>query len=523
MVPDVTLKEGETTVVPNHITMAPLVRKVIDAQREAGAESESWKGKKFNTVTVSGLPLTLHEGRMVIPAGAKALKHVFLQLAHDENAHYRGAERTIWALQNHAHVYWPYMRNEVQLYIDSCTRCQFVKQPHGQPDGGQLHPTQPKYIHATWYADLKGVMPHDTGYILLVVEAYSRVVKLRYLPTNTAKEVLEELEEIALSFGTYPDVLRTDGGQPFDSEAYRSWCSGYGITPIKGLAGHSRGQAMVESRFKGIADAIMATLGGKADTQWYRPPHLARLESIINATVVEPLGGSPMWVLTGREPRTLLSAATDWSNPSFGKDVLGFHGMTFNDYCNVVASHHDNILRIQQRVGIATTLAQSITKQRWDRDHQPTDFKPNDWVLLHRVAPNRLKAHFTGPYIIKSIVGDGNSAMVTHVFTPDTVEGPIHVARLIHFNNSRTSLLELSDFLNEEGQATVEAVEDHRQTADGSYEFCIRWYKVPVPTWVPGHQVTKVRLVQQYCATLGLPAHHKAPAQPPIRGRARKP
>lgn len=519
------LKEGETptmATVPHHITMAPLVRKVIEAQQTAVAERETWKGRKFNTVHIDGLPLVLHEGRMVIPSEAKTLKQVLLQLAHDDSAHYRGAERTLWALQNHAHVYWHYMRSEVQLYVDTCARCQFVKQPHGQPDGGQLHPTQPKHVHATWYVDLKGVMPHDTGYILMAVEAYSRVVKLRYLPNNTAKEVLEELEEVGLSFGTYPDAIRSDGGQPFESEAYKTWCGKYGITPITGLAGHSRGQAMVESRFKGLADALMASLGGKADTQWFKPPHLARLEAIMNSTIVEPLGGSPMWILTGREPRTLLSAATDWSNPAFGKDVIGFDGMDFNTYCNIIASHHDNILRIQQRAGISTTLAQAMTKQRWDKTHAPTDFKPDQWVLMHRVAPNRLKAHFVGPYIIKSMVGDGNSAMVSHVFTPDTIEGPVHVARLIHFNQTRTTLLDLSDFLNEEGQNTVEAVEDHRQTTDGSYEFLIRWYKIPMPTWVQGYLLNKVRLLQQYSTANALPAHHKAPAQQPTSGRARK-
>jgi hypothetical protein len=76
---------------------------------------------------------------------------------------------------------------------------------------------------------------------------------------------------------------------------------------------------------------------------------------------------------------------------------------------------------------------------------------------------------------------------------------------------------------NEEGQNTVEAVEEHKQTADGSYEFLIRWYKIPVPTWVQGHLLNKVRLVQQYCAANGLMAHHKAPAPAPTSGKARKP
>jgi transposase InsO family protein len=144
-----------------------------------------------------------------------------------------------------------------------------------------------------------------------VVEAFSRVVKLRYLPSANTKEVCEELMEVILSFGNRPQVMRTDGGPPFDANEFKEWCREQGIEPIKGLSGHSRGQGMVETRFKGIAEALRASLGGKAPTAWFKGDTLARLEGIINSTYVESIGGSPWWVLNGLEPHTPLSARTD--------------------------------------------------------------------------------------------------------------------------------------------------------------------------------------------------------------------
>jgi len=79
-------------------------------------------------------------------------------------------------------------------------------------------------VHHTWYADLKGPTPYGTGYLMAVVESVTRMVKLRYLRNGTAAEVIEELEEAIISFGTRPAVLRSDGGSPFDSADYKAFC-----------------------------------------------------------------------------------------------------------------------------------------------------------------------------------------------------------------------------------------------------------------------------------------------------------
>jgi hypothetical protein len=93
--------------------------------------------------------------------------------------------------------------------------------------------------------------------------------------------------------------------------------------------------------------------------------------------------------------------------------------------------------------------------------------------------------HFTGPYRIDSMSDDGNFASVTHFLDKDTVLPPVHVSRLLHFDGSRTSRADLVDYQLEPGSYVVDGVIEHRQLADGSHEFHIRWQGTPITTWLP--------------------------------------
>ena len=402
------------------------------------------------------------------------------------------------------------MAQDVDEYVASCFRCQFAKAAtHGTAQRGELTPTLAPHVHHTWYADLKGPLPHGTGYILVVVEALTRFVKLRYLPDATARQVCEELEEAIISFGTRPVVLRTDGGPPFDSDEYRAFCEREGITPVLGAPHHSQGQGLVETRLRGIAGAIMATLGHKAPRTWFEGPLLGRLEGVINATFVQPLGGSPYWAMHGREPRTRASAAVDWTSQTFGEQVMGVEGATLNDLNEVLAAHHAAIDAVQGRVSLASSLAQALTKRSWDAARRRGATRVGDWVLVHVAAPNRLLPHFTGPYRVVSVTPDGNFVRARHFLSraPEgTGDGPFHVSRLLDFDMSRATNVELADFQLDAGSEIVDAVSDHRVLGDGTTEFLIHWLGNPVPSWCASQGLRKVLKVIVYCATRGLPA-----------------
>ena len=243
------------TVVPGHLPMAAMTAKIVKEQEQAGSEERaSWTGPRFSRAQVGGREMVLYDNRLLVPQGAQALKEVLMRMAHDDDQHLRASGRTLQALRMQCRVHWVGMQADVEKYVAACFRCQFAKAPHKTALRGALNPTLAPYVHHTWYTDIKGPMPYGTGYIMVVVEALTRVCKLRYLPRITAKEVNEELLEAFISFGTRPVVIRSDNGQPFDSTEYRAFCAAEGCTPVLGVPYHSQGQGMVETRIRGLAE-----------------------------------------------------------------------------------------------------------------------------------------------------------------------------------------------------------------------------------------------------------------------------
>jgi hypothetical protein len=249
---------ADETVVPGHLAIAPLLREIIDSQAKASAaERAEWTAAKnhsgssrYSTATLDGHTIHLIDGRAIVPRGDKGLKEHLLHMAHERACHYTGAERTLISLRDQAKVHWINIDAETAEYVKSCARCQFVKTPP-PPAQGTISPTLPPEVHHTWYADFKGPLPHDTGYILIVVEAITRFVKLRYLPKINAKEAIEEFDQVITSFGTAPVVLRTDAGAPFNSKEFQTYCAAEGIKHVVGIPDHSQGQGKVETAIKG--------------------------------------------------------------------------------------------------------------------------------------------------------------------------------------------------------------------------------------------------------------------------------
>jgi len=495
------------TTVPGHLHMAPMVRQIIEAQLAApAAERLTWRGTHYSTATLGGLEMVLFRGRLLVPTEATQLKQALLRLAHDDNAHYTGAERTVQQLQVQARVHWMGLAADVQRYIDSCFQCQFAKTDMGAKSAiGELAPTVAPYVDHTWYIDCKGPMPGKTGYLLAVVESISRMVKLRYVPRITAKEVMEELEEIITSFGTLPAVLRSDCGQPFESAEFLSWCEAAGIEHVPGIPYHSQGQGMVESRFRPLAASIIAVLGHKAPTDWWKSSaFLALLEFIVNSTYCESLRGCPYWVRHGREPRTRLMALADWNaSAATGRPLTGLGSGTWTDIEDLVVRHHAGIDAVQQRALIATSVAQAHTKRDWDASRTPGDFAAGDHVVLRRIAPDKLQPYRTGPYRVGQVSADGNLLTAAH-YIDGSVVGPLHVSRVVRFDATRATKADIAAFQCEEGSFVIDEVIEHRQLDGNALELHIRWRGTPLTTWQAAHSIQKVKIVRDYCDARGL-------------------
>ena len=495
---------GDDTVVPGHLAMAPLVSSIATEQARAPEDERGrWTGTGYTTAVLAGRTLYLYKGRLIVPTSAVILKETLMRLAHEGSMHYTGAARTLWALTKQARVHWVGIDTDVAKWVQSCYRCAFAKSAHGKvSDIGTLSPTVAPRIHYTWYADLKGPMPFDTGYILVIIESLSRMCRLRYIPNCTAKEVCEELTEVFAIFGTRPVQLRTDNGPPFDSGELLDFCKREGVRVVHGAPYHSQGQGMVESKIRKIAEAIIAMLGNKAEREWFKGSTLTRIEEIANSSVIEHQGGSPYWIMSAREPRTQLAGVVSWD------EYLNVPGVSTNDISEFVAEYHDAIRAVEQLSLTGTSVQQALVKRRWDSGRDVGTFAIGDYVLVLAAAPNRLRSYRTGPYKITRVSADGNFVWGALFVDPKQTEaGPFHVTRLAEIDMSRASVPEIAAYQLEAGSAYVVAVRAHRVLASGAYEFEIEWLGDNKPTsWIPSQNVRQVSKVIEYCSAHGLKA-----------------
>jgi hypothetical protein len=512
VVEGVVVGQGDN-VVPGHLAMAPLLSSIVDGQDNApAAERAKWHGNEYSTAVMAGRKFSMWKNRVIIPEGCTEIKAVVLRLAHDAAMHYTGASRTQWAIENQARVHWVNIHNDVEQYVRSCFGCAMAKGQHVYFGAGTLSPTVAPYVHHTWYVDVKGPLPNNTGSILVIVEALSRYVRLRYINNSSAKEVNEELQEAINDYGTRPVVIRSDGGQPFNSDEYNAMCKAEGIKPVIGSPYHSPGQGAVETKIREIAAAIIATLGGRAQTAWFKGQTLMKLESIINSSVVGHLGMSPYRIMYGREPRTALAAKLDWRSEDYGRMVLGDETWTLEGVNNIIAVHHKTIESLQTLAQLETSVSQALTKRAFDAKRKPGAIGVGQYVIVLTTAPNRLAPWYTGPYLVTEVSSDGNFLYGTDFMdTKKIKKGPFHVMRAKVFDMSRTTIGIVGAYQMQEGWGFIESVVGHRVLGDKSYQFNIRWVGVEDTTWSAEDNVQGLTKVKEYCALNGLPDPSAAP------------
>ena len=505
--------EGDGPIsVPGHITIAPMTEKIAQAQRATQpSERETWVGADYKSVRIGAYDVVLYRNRVLVPHHEQQLKQVLMSMCHDDSMHVPGGERTLWTLQHQMRVHWVGIDKDVNSFIGSCHRCQFAKSaPHGPQAHGSLNPSMAPYPHHTWYIDLKGEMPGG-GYILVLTDGFSRMTYLRKCDNATSANIIPEVIETAYAAGTFPVVIRSDGGSTFTSEEFRKFCADHNITHVVGVAHHHQGQGMVETRNRSLAEALIASLGHKAPGDWNYLQTLPRLEFCLNSTYCEGPRGSPYWVLHGREPRTPSSAQVDSTSPN-GIPLSGLPRLDAEAIQNLIAEHHSRLNAAQGRASMATCLAQALTKFTWDSSRKIVHFKVGDIVIIHYVAPNKMLPHFMGPYTVTSVSRDDNFVHVQGWIDPSIKVGPVHVSRVLPFDASRTGKGEMAEFLAGNGIFVIASILDHRVEPDGSRSYHIRWRGTPVTTWQAEKGLADHVLVREYRELHGLPSPAVSPA-----------
>ena len=293
--------------------------------------------------------------------------------------------------------------------------------------------------------DFIGPFP-DKGYILVIVDTFTRWVELFATPAATAETACTSLVTHFGRFGS-PSVIRSDRGSHFANAVIAQFLRATGTAQNLTLAYSSQQNAIVERNNKEINRHIRALTFDKNTVNDYQLI-LPFVQRILNSSYNERTKISPAQLLFGNAV-------------NLDRGIL----LPFEEQpplTQTLTASSSKMLQIQNTL---FNLARKIMIDS-DRDHLAqnndtvTEFQPNSYVLVaQRSAPEtRLHTLWRGPLrVIRS-----NNGEYTLLDLTTNKEKEYHVTQLkpFKFNSMRTDPLDVAqkDYL----EFFVESVLTHR-------------------------------------------------------------
>ncbi len=396
---------------------------------------------------------------------------------HNSDVGHFGVEKTLERLKQQNHK-WSRMRKHVKQYIDRCTCCQ--KMSTIRP----LIHTQP-FTLASYSpfdricVDTIGPLPKDADsdmeHILVIIDAFSRFVKLYAIPDTSARSALHGLTDWVGMFGI-PSELVSDNGTQFANGLIEQFLDVLETSNAKIQAYSKEENGLVERANKEVNRHLRTIVyNRKLKSKW--ATYLPLVQRIMNASVHSTIGVSPAQIVFGnavRLDRNLLPLAT------------ADHSTNAHEYLADLLNAQAEILQIAIRNQLET-----------DRFHiserggkEITEFPINSYVLVNyegenNKPPSKLHTFLRGPLRIVN----RNGPIYTLENLVKNKWEDFHVKLLHPFKFDATSVDPQEVAQHDEDHFGIAEVRNHRflshQQNRRDLEFLVLFEGDKEPVWQP--------------------------------------
>jgi hypothetical protein len=176
-----------------------------------------------------------------VPYLPKSMRLDILLQFHDapESGH-MGVKKTKEAIKQR--FYWNNMNTDIQNFVKSCKVCQEYKVERQKPKGLMGDAPQATSVFETLFIDFIGPLPvsryYRNKFCLVVIDQLSRWVELFPMSSQTAKKVVQVLEDqVFCRFGSPKNIL-SDNAQNFVGKLMKKLCKEWDIRHIQISAYH---------------------------------------------------------------------------------------------------------------------------------------------------------------------------------------------------------------------------------------------------------------------------------------------
>lgn len=194
--------------------------------------------------------------------------------------------------------YIPRMRTIIQQVISNCVECILMDRKEGKKEGF-LNPIPKNPLPLdTIHMDHLSITPSSKKnyqYILTIIDAFTKFVRLFPTKTTTAEETLKKLKIYTSVFGN-PRRIITDRGKAFTALSFQQYCNEEKIELIQITTGIPRGNGQVE-RIHRIIISSLGKLSIENPTNWYTK--IEMVQRALNSTHQRAIQTSPFELLIG--------------------------------------------------------------------------------------------------------------------------------------------------------------------------------------------------------------------------------
>ena len=250
--------------------------------------------------------ITTHDGIMFRGAKVIVPRSMQREMLHNIHSSHLGMEKCKHRARDV--LYWPAMSKQIEDFVSKCPTCHKYQRKNTR-EPLMSHPI-PKRPWARVGADLCELNGHT---YLVVVDYYSGFIEIDALQTTTSQRVITHCKSHFARHGI-PDVLITDNGPQFSSDAFRAFTHDYQIKHHTSSPHYPQSNGLAEKAVQTVKNLIKKATDEDAD------PYLALLE--FRNTPINDKLGSPVQRLMGRRTKTLIPTTEYLLSPKTVKPII---------------------------------------------------------------------------------------------------------------------------------------------------------------------------------------------------------
>jgi len=271
---------------------------------------------------------------------------------------------------------------------------------------GLLVPIKSAYPFQILCVDFKGpikISKNGYKYILVCVDHFTSWVEAAPLKSITAKEVIEVFFKMFISRHGCPEMILTDQGKQFVSEAFKDLCTQFGIRKEQTTAYHQQCNGKVE-KFNKFLSYTIATQLKPDQSNWDEliDPVLFTYRVTLNRMLED----SPFFLIYGRDAQLPQDNKLPVSNDDkrLNKDDM------IDGY---KAKQLETLRAAYEKLNLHKEKEQRVYKAHYDKTHKDVKFNVHDHVMLYTERTQvglskKFLPRWDGPYLIIQAVGPVN-------------------------------------------------------------------------------------------------------------------